>query len=488
MASVEFLNGLTPAFDLTYSDVFMVPSRSSVTSRLDVDLRTPDQLGTTLPLVVANMTAVAGRRMAETVARRGGIAILPQDINVDALDTTIARVKPAHSVYETPVTVGPDEPIAAVLALMGKRSHRAAVVVDEGRPVGIVTERDCHEVDRFATVADVMRRDIVTLPTGVDLDEAFDTLESNHLSMAPVVGDGQLVGVLTRKGILRSAIYTPALDPDGRLMVGAAVGINGDVAGRAQRLLADGVDVLVVDTAHGHQDKMLDALTAVVDLRDEHEKSTGRRIPVAAGNVVAADGARDLVEAGADIVKVGVGPGAMCTTRMMTGVGRPQFSAVLECAAAAKESGAHVWADGGVKYPRDVALGLAAGAASVMIGSWFAGTYESPGDLVRDADGRAYKESFGMASARAVRARTKEQSAFARARSALFEEGISSSKMYLDPEASGVEDLLDRIISGVRSSFTYAGARTIGEFHSRAVVGLQSSAGYDEGRPRATSW
>lgn len=172
----------------------------------------------------------------------------------------------------------------------------------------------------------------------------------------------------------------------------------------------------------------------------------------------------------------------------MTGVGRPQFSAVLECAAAAKEAGASVWADGGVRYPRDVALGLAAGAASVMVGSWFAGTVESPGDLMRDVDGRAYKESFGMASARAVRARTKDQSAYARARSAMFEEGISSAKMYLDPDRPGVEDLIDQIVSGVRSAFTYAGAATIGEFHSRVVVGLQSHAGYEEGLPRHTSW
>ncbi len=489
MSGVEFLNGQQPQYDLTYNDVFMVPSRSAVSSRLDVDLRTPDQVGTTIPIVVANMTAVSGRRMAETVARRGAVAILPQDVKVEALEETIGRVKAAHPVYETPVVVGPEEPIAAVLALIGKRSHRAAVVVDaERRPVGLVSERDCHEVDRFATVADVMRRDLFTLTAGVDLDEAYAELEARHLGLAPVVDSDRLVGVVTRKGILRSAIYSPALDPEGRLMVGAAVGINGDVAGRAAQLLTDGVDVLVVDTAHGHQEKMFDALNAAVRARDDHEQHTGRRIPIAAGNVVAAEGAQDLAESGADIVKVGVGPGAMCTTRMMTGVGRPQFSAVLECAAAAKECGAHVWADGGVKYPRDVALGLAAGAASVMIGSWFAGTFESPGDLVRDADGRMYKESFGMASARAVRARTKDQSSFARARSALFEEGISSSRMYLDPEAGGVEDLLDRIVSGVRSSFTYAGAATIGEFHSRARVGIQSAAGYDEGRPRATSW
>ncbi len=180
-----------------------------------------------------------------------------------------------------------------------------------------------------------------------------------------------------------------------------------------------------------------------------------------AGNVVTADGVTDLVQAGADIVKVGVGPGAMCTTRMMTGVGRPQFSAVLECAAQARKLGAHVWADGGVRHPRDVALALAAGAANVMIGSWFAGTYESPGDTFRDADGRLYKESFGMASARAVRSRSASDSPFDRARKELFEEGISTARMYLDPLRPGVEDLIDQITAGLRSACTYAGASDV---------------------------
>jgi len=178
----------------------------------------------------------------------------------------------------------------------------------------------------------------------------------------------------------------------------------------------------------------------------------------------------------------------MCTTRMMTGVGRPQFSAVLECSTAARELGKHVWADGGVRHPRDVALALAAGAANVMVGSWFAGTHESPGDLQVSSDGRPYKESFGMASSRAVRSRTALESSYDRARKGLFEEGISSARMFIDPERPGVEDLLDAITAGVRSSFTYAGARTLAEYHERAVVGLQSTAGFVEGAPRHTSW
>ena len=187
-------------------------------------------------------------------------------------------------------------------------------------------------------------------------------------------------------------------------------------------------------------------------------------------------------------MKVGVGPGAMCTTRMMTGVGRPQFSAVAECAAAADELGAHVWADGGVRHPRDVALALAAGASNVMIGSWFAGTYESPGDLHVDPSGVAYKESFGMASKRAVAARTATDSEFDRARKALFEEGISSSRMRLDPEKPGVEDLIDHICSGVRSTCTYAGARSLPDLHDVAILGVQSAAGFAEGRPLPAGW
>ena len=187
-------------------------------------------------------------------------------------------------------------------------------------------------------------------------------------------------------------------------------------------------------------------------------------------------------------VGVGVGPGAMCTTRMMTGVGRPQFSAVLDCAAAARRLGGHVWADGGVRHPRDVALALAAGASNVMIGSWFAGTYESPGDLMFDSAGRPYKESYGMASKRAVAARTSGDSAFDRARKALFEEGISTSRMAVDPDRGGVEDLLDHITSGVRSTCTYVGARNLPELHDKVVLGVQSAAGFAEGHPLPAGW
>ena len=477
-----------PDHDLTYNDVFMTPTRSSVGSRQNVDLTSTDGLATPLPLVVANMTAISGRRMAETIARRGGIAILPQDIPTEFVAKSITRVKQAHTQFDTAITVDPTTTVGEATSLMQKRAHGVAIVVEDGRPIGMVSPAECEGADRFAQMQDVMVRDLSLVPVTATPEEVFTTLSERHQKVVLGVQDDQLVGLMTSRGALRSALYRPALDPQGRLMIGTAVGINGDVAGRARALLEADADVLVMDTAHGHQDKMIDALKAVHVVREEFAEQTGRRIPLVAGNVVTAEGVRELGEAGADILKVGVGPGAMCTTRMQTGVGRPQFSAVLECAAAAHGLGKSVWADGGVRFPRDVALALAAGAGSVMIGSWFAGTHESTGDMLVDHQGRMYKESFGMASARAVRHRTMSQSPFDRARAALFEEGISSSRMYLDPARPGVEDLVDFITSGVRSSCTYAGAADLREFHERAVVGVQSSAGFEEGRPLHSSW
>jgi IMP dehydrogenase len=478
---VRFLSNEVPQQDLTYNDVFMVPGRSAVASRLDVDLATSDGSGATIPLVTANMTAVSGRRMAETVARRGGLAVLPQDIPVDVVANVVTWVKSRDLVHDTPITLGPSDTTGEALSLLPKRAHGAVIVVEDGKPVGVVTEADCQGVDRFTQLRQVMSAKPVTIPAGTDPEHAFDLLHEGRHRLAPVVDEaGRCVGILTRTGALRATLYRPAADEAGRLRVAAAIGVNGDPGSRAKLLLDAGADMVVVDTAHGHQDKMISALRRV--------RETCPDALVAAGNVVTASGVTDLVEAGADIVKVGVGPGAMCTTRMMTGVGRPQFSAVLECATEARRLGRHVWADGGVRHPRDVALALAAGASSVMIGSWFAGTYESPGDAFRDADGRLYKESFGMASARAVRHRSAGDSPFDRARKELFEEGISTARMYLEPRRPGVEDLIDSIVAGLRSACTYAGARNLDELYERATIGLQSASGYSEGMPLPAGW
>lgn len=450
-------------------------------SRMDVDLATIDGSGATIPLVVANMTAISGRRMAETVARRGGLVVIPQDIPIPVVTDVIKWVKSRDVLFDTPITLEAHNTIADAASLIHKRAHGAIIVVAEDKPIGILTEADWEGADRFTQVEKVMSKDLLVIPDSLDARAAFDLLHEKNRKLAPVVDkNGRLVGILTRTGALRATLYQPALDQNGKLRIAAAVGVNGDVAKKVTELIEAGVDLLVVDTAHGHQEKMIEVLKTI--------RALSPKIPIVAGNVVTAEGVRDLIAAGADIVKVGVGPGAMCTTRMQTGVGRPQFSAVLECAAEAKKLGKHIWADGGVRHPRDVALALAAGASAVMIGSWFAGTYESPSDLRVDSQGRLYKESFGMASARAVAARTSGEDIFDRARKALFEEGISTSRMYLDPNHPGVEDLIDDIIAGLRSACTYAGAKNLVEFAERAVIGIQSAAGYAEGRPLDASW
>lgn len=473
----------TPAHDLTYSDVFLVPARSAVASRMDVSLTPADGTGATIPLVSANMNSVTGPRLAATLARRGGIGVLPQDMRPQDLDAAIRWVKQQPVQFDTPLVLSPNDSVATALSRIPAVSGHGIVLHDENdRYVGCIQADGLRTAFPDARLGDLVHGAL----TSIDADDidgprgAFDLMVAAGLEFAPVLHHGEIIGTLSRKSALRSTLYAPAVDGNGRLLVAAAVGISGDAKEKARALVAAGVDLLVVDTAHGHQEGMLAAVAAVSGLK--------LGVPIVAGNVVTAAGVKDVAAAGADIIKVGVGPGAMCTTRMMTAVGRPQFSAVLETAATARELGIHVWADGGVRYPRDVALALAAGAASVMVGSWFAGTIEAPGDLKADAAGLLYKESWGMASTKAVTERFGRLDPYELARRTLFAEGISSSKIYLDPLRPSLEDLIDTITSGVRSSFSYAGAANIEEFHERALVGIQSAAGYEEGKALPVSW
>ena len=497
---MEFI-GAQPTVDLTYSDVFLVPRRSEVGSRLNVDLAPNDGTPATIPLVAANMNAVAGPRLAAVLARRGGLAVLPQDLPLAEMESAVAWVKAQSPVVDTPVVLAPEATAADALARIPLAAGQVVAVVEgaawsdpalpgararAGDLRGVLSAERLAAVPADARLGDLVRERVPAVDAmelgdpRVDFDRVLAETGATGAEAVAIVAGGELVGLLTARSALRRSIYAPALDGAGRLAVAAAIGINGESAAKARALAAAGVDALVIDTAHGHQEGMLRAIREVAAL--------GLGLPIVAGNIVTSDGVQDLVEAGASILKVGVGPGAMCTTRMMTAVGRPQFSAVLETAQAARELGAHVWADGGVRYPRDVALALAAGASSVMIGSWFAGTAESPGGLLVDESGRQYKESWGMASTKAVQGRFGALDAYERARKELFAEGISSSRIFLDPQRPSVEDLLDMITSGVRSSFTYAGAATLGEFHIRARVGLQSAAGYEEGKALPVSW
>ncbi|HAM25631.1 MAG TPA: GuaB1 family IMP dehydrogenase-related protein [Microbacteriaceae bacterium] len=473
----------TPSHDLTYSDVFLVPSHSDVGSRLAVSLAPGDGSGATIPVVSANMNSVTGPRLAATLARRGGLGVLPQDLHLQDLDAAIRWVKEQPVAFDTPLVLGPEEIVADALRKIPALDGHGIVIKDaRGEYLGCISAARLGTVLPDARLGDLLHGRLTSIDADdvTDARAAFDLMVAAGIDFAPVLHHGSIVGTLSRTSALRSTIYSPALDGHGRLRVAAALGINGDVATRARALAAAGVDVLVLDTAHGHQQGMLRAIEAVAAL--------GLSLPIVAGNVVTTSAVKDLVAAGANIIKVGVGPGAMCTTRMMTAVGRPQFSAVLETAEAARELGVHVWADGGVRYPRDVALALAAGASSVMIGSWFAGTIEAPGNIETDEDGELYKDSWGMASTKAVHDRFDRLDPYELARKELFAEGISSSRIYLDPLRPSVEDLLDMITSGLRSSLTYAGSSDLRQFHERALVGIQSAAGYEEGKALPVSW
>lgn len=472
-----------PPHDLTYDDVFLVPGKSDIESRMEVDLTSPD--GTTfIPIVVANMTSVAGKRMAETVARRGGLVVLPQDLPVDDVFKVKQWMCTRDPLWDTPLTVREDAAVADVLNLINKRSHGYVVVVsDNNQPVGLVSAEQCRGIDQFTRVYAAMSvKPLKYVNDGsVTPEYIYRALVNNRQDAALGIDtDGKLIGILTKKAALRADIYIPNGSYQGGLAVAAAIGVNGDIEDKITSLLESRINTFVVDTAHGHQQRTLEVVKQV--------RQASLTATIVAGNVVTPRGTEDLIMAGANIVKVGVGPGAMCTTRMMTGVGRPQFSAVAECASVAKQLDGYVWADGGIRHPRDVALALAAGASNVMIGSWFAGTYESPGDILVDSEGRQYKESYGMASRRAVKARTLHDDTWARARKEFFEEGISTSKMYIDPQNPGVEDLIDKICFGVRSACSYVGAYNLEEFHEAAQIGIQSPAGMAEAKPLFRSW
>lgn len=482
MGHVRLANTET-SYGLTYSDVFLMPQRSSAGSRLSVDLTVDDPSGLRIPIVAANMTSVTGPRLAAALARRGGLGVLPQDLPLQELDAAIHAVKAAHIFLDPLLSVAASTTVVQARSLVPDTPGALLTILDDdGQPHHSIPAARLRHAYPDSVVGDLVGDPVPSIDDEdvTDARSAFDLITAAGVEAVTVRHHGHIIGSLSARSAVRATLYPPATDAHGRLRVAAAVGITGDSADRAAALVQAGVDVLVLDTAHGHQDRMVEAV------REVAARDLG--VPIVAGNIVTAEAVRDLAEAGANILKVGVGPGAMCTTRMMTAVGRPQFSAVLETSEVARELGARVWADGGVRYPRDVALALAAGASAVMIGSWFAGTLESPGEVETDEHGSWFKDSWGMASTKAVEQRFRRLDAFELARKTLFAEGISSSRITIDPLRPSIDDLLDMITSGVRSSMTYAGASTLPEFHDRAVVGVQSAAGYEEGKALPVSW
>ncbi|MBV9354203.1 MAG: IMP dehydrogenase [Chloroflexi bacterium] len=472
-----------PTLALTYDDVLLVPCRSSVASRRDVDTctRLTRELRLNIPIVAANMDTVTEARMARAMAREGGIGVIHRFMPIDREVAEVQLVKrPEEAVGGRQLhTVAPTRTLAEATTLMGRHNVNSLLVVGENDLLlGIVTSRDLLLAESpRAPVASVMTggEQLVTAPVGTSLDEARRMLHERRLEKLPLVdAEGRLRGLITARDVLRVAEHPNAVrDAQGRLLVGAAIGAVGDYLDRAGALVDAGVDVLVVDIAHGHSEHALCATRRV--------KQAFPHVQLIAGNVATAEGTRDLVQAGADAVKVGVGPGAACSTRVVAGVGVPQLTAILDCAAAAAELDVPIIADGGVRSSGDVTKALAAGAATVMLGSLLAGTEESPGHTVTRRGGR-FKVYRGMASVGAAEARVRSevsQDLLDELAAAVVPEGVEA----VVPFQGSLADVLYQQVGGLRSGMSYLNARSLPELRAHARFLRMTDAGRRESSP-----
>jgi IMP dehydrogenase len=457
-------------------------------SRDNVDLKPNGNLSNT-PIVISNMNNVTGKRMAEAIARVGGIAAIPQDKSDKELTGIIDYLRNCHPVYETPIKLSEDAKIHEFRALLSKRSHGVAIVTDEnGVFLGVLSKGDIPDgINSDLPVAPFVRKDnLVTAQSGIEPLEAIQLMESHHVSYLPIVNGGdQIIGVLPLMDAAMRLRYAPNVDPrNGGLRALYTIGaLNKNPIDRLKFLLDNGVYDILFDTANFDQ--------GIIPYRNLEKarsaaENKGVDINLMAGNVVTREATRNILAAGGQYVKVGVGPGAMCTTRMQTAVGRPQVSAVMECAEEAHKHGGYVVADGGVQHPRDVAIAMAVGADYVMVGSLFTGTYESPSDLNGNEKDGYFKVNYGMASTRASVLRTlgkEKRNPMDIFRSIVGQrsEGISESKVYLKPGRESVAKLQHDLLDGTASSAAYANARSLKEFPARAVMGIQTRSGFAEG-------
>ena len=448
----------------TFDDLLLIPEASEVLpTEVNLETRLTRNLKLNIPLLSAAMDTVTGAETAISMARQGGIGIIHKNMSIETQALEAEKVKKSESgMILDPVTIGPEEKIAAVLELMQRYRISGIPVVENGRRLaGIVTNRDLRfETNLDLKVKEVMTKEnLVTVPVGTTLEESKALLHQYRIEKLLVVDDNyNLKGLITIKDIERIREYPNACkDEFGRLRVGAAVGVSTDRETRIDTLLKAGVDVIVIDTAHGHSSGVIKAIKA--------SKKEFPQIELIAGNVATGEGARDLILAGADGIKVGVGPGSICTTRVIAGVGLPQLTAIMNCARAARQYEIPLIADGGIKFSGDITKALAAGADSVMIGSLFAGTDESPGETVI-FQGRSYKVYRGMGSLEAMREGSRDRygQADVELESKLVPEGIVGRVPYRGKLA----DIVYQMLGGVRSGMGYVGCRNIPELHTKA--------------------
>lgn len=469
---------------LTYADVLLVPRYSDIRSRKDVDTsaQLTRRLGLRIPLVSANMDTVTEAEMAIAMARRGGIGIIHRFNSVEQQVAEVRHVKRSESfVIESPYTIDPAATVGQARALLDEHGITGLPVVDEaGKLVGLLTSRDIlfvHDDSRVVLEVMTPRERLVTAPRGTTITQAEEVLQTHKVEKLPLVDrDDRLTGLITLRDILKRTLYPESSkDQKGRLLVGAAIGVVGDYLERAQALVEAGCDVLVLDIAHGHSENALCAMRTI--------RGRLSHVELIAGNVATAEGTRDLIEAGADAVKVGVGPGSICITRVVTGVGVPQLTAVMDCAREAERYDVPIIADGGVRQAGDMAKALAAGAATVMVGNLLAGTRESPGVVVM-RNGRRYKTSRGMASAGATLERRRREKPGWEGEedvSDVVPEGVEG----MVPFKGDVADVIVQMVGGVRSGMSYLGARTLTELRENAnfiqitAAGMQESQAHD---------
>lgn len=473
---------------LTFDDVLLVPKLSDVKSRREVNTRSRFSRGISLsiPIVSANMDTVTESAMAIAMARLGGMGVIHRFLSVEEEVSEVVKVKRSEGVViEDPITLGPERTVKEAWAVIGEHDIGGIVIVDGRRNVvGLVTRRDITlEDDLGRRLKEVMtpRKDLITAPRGVALEKAEKMLHKNKIEKLPLLDrKGRLAGLITSKDILKRRQFPSATkDAKGRLRVAAAIGVKGDYMRRAERLLEAGADSLVVDIAHGHSAYAIETVKAI--------KKAFADAEVVAGNVATAKGASDLIRAGADAVKVGVGSGSICVTRVVTGSGVPQLTAIIDSVKGAKDYDVPIIGDGGVRNPGDVTKALAAGASTVMIGSLFAGTEESPGPTIL-REGVRYKLTRGMASLEAtVDRRIRESQGSGSKEGELIEEIIEESVPEgvegLIPYKGKVEEVVKQLVGGLRSGMSYSGAHTLAELRQKAEFMRITSAGHKESLP-----